>query len=337
MIFNVIYPVFMKKLLLTIFVSGILYCQNAALAQSRFYRNNQLEIDRVKAVLSKGCRAYESVKPASGGQVKADKKLIGLLNEFYNNDLPVDAITKKLEPFLGRKWKLDTINLGGCMKYTIPVRSDGNIKATVYWTVFQNEVVYKRINFETNSGTKCVSPAQDQIDLVDINYLDLFCLPIIDFPISFCAGCGHVECEAVNYTKIKIDDASGYKLIPTDSISINHMVWFRDDTYQTERADSGFVTIANNHNTYLLFRLLYSPNQVAAIYSMEALTWLEKTGVTKMPDYVAQKMEEIRNSTIPIASQYGDVVKKGSTYKELAISTEKIMAKYGKQASLSSK
>lgn len=327
----------MKKLVLTLFAVAMLCCYSSAFAQSRFYRNNQLEIDRAKAMLSKSCRAYESVKPTSTSQQKADKKLIALLNDFYNADLSVTDLTKKLEPFTGRKWLFDTVNLGACMKYSLLVRSEGNIRATISFTVFQNEMVYKRIDFETSIQTKCVSPAQDVVDFVDINYLDLFCLQDINFPFSFCAGCGHVTCDATDYSKIKLDDASGYKLIPTDSVSINHMVWFRNDTYMIDNAEPDFVTIATNHNTYLLFRLLYSPNQIAAIYSMEALTWMEKSGITKMPDYVVQKMEEIRNSPIPIASQYSDVRKTGHTYKDMAVSAEQIMAKYGKQLALLSK
>ncbi len=327
----------MKKILFTLIVSGALICHNHALAQSRYYRNNQLEIDKAKSVLSKGCRAYESVKQTSASQLKADKKLIAFLNGFYNNGQSLTAITKELDPFFGRKWKFDTVNLGGCIKYTVPVRSDGNMRATVSFTVFQNEVVYKRINIETIIKTKCVSPAQDVIDIADINYIDLFCLQTIDFPFSFCAGCGHLECDAINYAKVNIDDASGYKLIPSDSTAINHMVWFRNDAYQAQQADPDFVTIANNHNTYLLFRLLYSPNQVAAIYSMEAIIWLQQTGVIKkLPDYVVQKMEDIKNSPIPIALQSGGAVKQSVAYKDLGISVANIVEKYSTKPLLSS-
>jgi len=320
----------MKQFLLSLFLFGAVLCHHSSFAQSRFYRNNQIAIDRAKALLSKSCHAYESVKPTSAGQVKADKKLIAFLNEFYNNDIPVTAIAKKLDAFLGRKWAFDTVNLGSCMKYQVAVRSEGNIQAVVSFTVFQQEVVYKRISFETSIKTRCVSPAKDVADLVDINYLDIFCLSQIDFPVSFCAGCGKVECDATNYSKIKSDDASGYKLIPADSTNINFMVWYRNDTYLTENADADFITIANNHNTYLLYRLLFSPNQVAAICSLEAITYLEGTGVIKLPDYIAQKIEEIKNSPLQIAWQQPDLVKKGGAYKDLNITKEKIIAKYSK-------
>ena len=307
--------------------SAFFYCR-PSIAQSRFYRLNQLEVDRAKAAIGKACRAYASSADIPEKKNKADKNVIAFLNDFYNHSLSVEEITKRITVFSGKKWQFTTTDLGNAVKYETQIRSDGNLRVSVSFTLFQHGIVFRKIYFETLTKTKCTDASPAYIDQADVNYLDVFCLPSIDFPISFRGQTGIVECDATSYEKLKNDELTAYKLPSADSLYINSMVWYDDDKYNLEKVDPRLLMLTNFHNTYMLYKLLYSPNQIVAVYAFEALTYLQAAGIAKHPDYIIQKMEEVQNSPVKIHLPDAGIAQAGTAYKDLRVSPEKIMAKY---------
>ncbi|HTL06841.1 MAG TPA: hypothetical protein VL307_01245 [Chitinophagaceae bacterium] len=320
----------MKYLLLIALVTSCLLQQQPVSAQNAYYRNNQFLLDRAKTNLRSHCQAFESSKPPGGGQLKADKKLISFLNQFYHSTAPAADIIKTMGGFTDRKHPITTMPLGGCTKYEALLSSDGILQAAIAFTEFNNEVVFKRIYFTTRHCMQCISPAQPLIDSLDINYLDVYCLPLIDFPLTLETGVHRFSTDATVYAQVKLDYPDGYKLIPADSTDLNHVVWYGNDTYSTEAADPIFINIASNHNTYLLYRLLYSPNHVAAVSALEAITCLEAKGIAKLPAYVIAKMDALRNAPVPLQYSSLGVRKRANNYNELAVTKEQILSRYDK-------
>jgi len=318
----------MKYLLLIALFSSCLLQPHLLSAQNAFYRTNQFVLDRAKTNLRKDCQAFESSRPPGGGELKADKKLISFLNQFYHGNLPAAEIIKTMSAFTDRKHPVTSTQLGGCTKYEALLSSGGIIQAGIAFTEFSNEVVFKRIYFTTTHHMQCISPAQPVIDSLDINYLDVYCLPLIDFPISMDQNVHQFATDATVYAQVKLDYPEGYKLIPTDSTDLNQVVWYRNDTYNMDAADPALVTIASNHNTYLLFRLLYSPNHVTAIDALEAITCLEAKGIAKLPAYVIAKMDALKNAPVPLQYNSMGLRKRAASYSELAVTKEQILGKY---------
>ncbi len=288
-----------------------------------------MAIDKAKAELRASCNSFGSSKEASSGQVKADKKLIEFFNGFYNKDLSVDEMTGNLNKSYKNKWKFDITDLGGVKKYETKIAAPGNLTASISFAVFQNAIVFKKIKFETITRTNCISPGQHFTDTQDLNYLDIFCLPLIDFPLNFfCAKCGAVQSDIIYGEKFKNYQGNEYKLVTADSIRFNEMIWYAADVYHTDFAEPEFAALAKNHNSYMLLMLLYSPNQIMAINAMEALTFLQATSVINPQPDILQKIEEVKTSPVKIKSQSGDSTKDAQVYKDLNISQEQIVAKY---------
>ena len=319
----------MKNILLTFFVCGVLFCSHTSIGQSRFSRSNQLAIDKAKAEITKSCGAFGSSKEASSSQIKADKKLIEFFNEFYNKDLSIGELTKKLDELYKKKWKFDITDLGGVKKYETKIAAPGNLTASISFAVFQYAIVFKKIKFETITRTNCISPGQHFTDTQDLNYLDIFCLQLIDFPVNFfCAKCGAAQSDIIYAEKLKSYQGSEYKLVNADSIRFNEMIWYAADVYHTDFAEPEFAALAKNHNSYMLLMLLCSPNQIMAVNAMEALTFLQATGIINLQPDILQKMEAVKTSPVKIKSQTGDGIKDAQVYKDLNILQEQIVAKY---------
>ena len=320
----------MNKLFFSACSLILLFCHKPSAGQSRFQKHNQLEIDKAKAALKMDCKAFESSKQTTENKIKADKKLIGFLNEFYNKALSADEITKKLDQFYKGKWKITTTDLGGLTKYETKISPAGNLKSSIGFSVFQNGIVFKKIFLSTVTSTNCISPRYELTKTQDVNYLDIFCLPLIDFPVVFCATCEAAQSDTTFSAKLKSYTGQEYKLFPVDSSRINEMTWYAGDTYYTDDVEKEILALAENHNTNMLFTLLYSPNQIVAINSMEAVVYLQVSGIINLQADIQQKIENIQTSGIKINWQNSNAGRSSSTYKELNISKEKILDKFTK-------
>ncbi|MEP6727969.1 MAG: hypothetical protein ABJC98_19255 [Bacteroidota bacterium] len=319
----------MSKLFFSACSLILLFCHKPSSGQGRL-QHNQLEIDKAKAALKTDCKAFESSMQTTENKIRADKKLIAFLNEFYNMDVSADEITKKLNQLYKGKWKLTTTDLGGLKKYEIQISLAGNLKSSIGFSVFQNEIVFKKIFLATETHMSCISPRYELPNTQDVNYLDIFCLPLIDFPMVFCAKCEAAQSDTTFSAKLKSYTARDYKLFSVDSLRINEMTWYADDTYYTDDVEKEILVLAENHNTNMLFTLLYSPNQIVAINSMEAVVFLQASGIINLQADIQQKIEQIQTSDTKINWQSSNAERSSSTYKELNISKEKILDKFTK-------
>ena len=89
----------MNKTLVSTYLLFLLFSLNESVGQSRFYKFNQLQIDKVKAELKLVCNANGSSKQTPESELLADKKIISFLNDFYNKNMSVQEISIKMNPF----------------------------------------------------------------------------------------------------------------------------------------------------------------------------------------------------------------------------------------------
>ncbi|MEO5594401.1 MAG: hypothetical protein ABIR15_08075, partial [Chitinophagaceae bacterium] len=159
----------MSKLFFSACSLILLFCHKPSSGQGRL-QHNQLEIDKAKAALKTDCKAFESSMQTTENKIRADKKLIAFLNEFYNRDVSADEITKKLNQLYKGKGKLTTTDLGGLKKYEIQISLAGNLKSSIGFSIFQNEIVFKKIFLATETHMSCISPRYELPNTQDVNY-----------------------------------------------------------------------------------------------------------------------------------------------------------------------
>jgi len=298
------------------------FCLTSIYGQSQINEYNKKLLDSAKKELRKACEFYKSTKQPTNKQIKADKRVIKFFNNFYNNDLSLDSIKLKLNPFFNYKWDFETANLGGCIQYYTQIPSEGNLRAFISITTFDNEIVYKSLSFETNTKNTCLFNK-------DIDYIDKFVIPRASFPIEFCIYCMETISDTIYSEKFNRLKTSNYKILPEKSSNyLQRATWYRNSIYKMDYVEATIKYIVNNNEIDTLYKLLYSPNHILAINAMEALIFLESENKIVLTADVQHKMQEIKNSEILISWQYSDVVKHGTPYYQLKVSKQKIIVKF---------
>lgn len=314
---------------------AILLClTNSCFAQTRFTAFNQQQADRDKEEFKTICRQLGSNTTRTKNEIEGDKRIIAFLNEFYNKDLSVNEIARLLSKFKlsGRP---DSTNLGGAVHFTQRVNAEySNLRTEIIFTTFQGQVVYKSIFIETKSKSYCLDTVPSTyLGFSDIKYLEDHCFPYIDFPIRYFMHWIPFRTDTALIQKAGHLQTNLYKLFPTDSAVINKMVWADYIEYRIGGTLYYLRSFVKAADTGLLFQFLYSPNHIIALYTMEALIYLQETGRVTLPVDITQKMEELKNSDIVIKTMRFDV---GgiAVYKNLNVSKSAIVHKYNKLLSV---
>ena len=307
----------------------LIFGLTTSVGQSRYSSYNQSLIDTEKKYVQQYCTNFGSSKPISKKRIKYDKNRIAFLNAFYNKDLTPKEIHEQMGKFYKHKWGFDTTKLGAVTKYETRIYSGGNLEMFISFSTFEENIVFKRIYFNTRTLTNCIQPYQIGISQHDFKYLESTIIPIADFPFSYCGHCSYISCDTVFLDKLRGASPSEYQLFLSSADNdLNNMTWFRIDKYMMDYVVNDIAKIVKESNKELLFKLLYSPNHILSLYSMEGLTYLNETRQIEIPINIQQKMEEIKNSDTKIIWQYSDVVRRGLTYKDLKIDKQKILAKF---------
>ena len=318
---------------------AVLFCLISAtvLGQSRFYESNKRILDTVKADIASICKqpfSYRSITDRElKKRAKADQKVIAFLNDFYNKDLSAEAIRKFIiRRERNRNWGFDTIPLGGMVKYIGNIYRGGNLQGKISFATFNGEIVYKAIRMETVTNTGCQEPPEPMaVAVPDVLYLEKYCLAQLDFPVWLCWSCEAIKSDTVILEKLRKQDQQQYKLLLSDNDQrLNKMSWYDIDTYHTGYVQPDLGQIVKDNDTTVLQQLLYSPNHVLALYTMEALVFLNETGKMTLSPELATKMVEVRKADISIRVQDSDVVYSESSYKNSGATIYRIVSKYNR-------
>jgi len=296
---------------------------------SRFVKQNQRRMDSIKSVLRGYYTSFNSTRPVTRKAIRADKKVIKFLNKFYNEDASLDEIRNWLKPFFNFKWDFQIYDLGHAKKYDTRVKSEGNLDIHVSLATFKDQIVYKRIYFNTKTNTLFDHDNSNSFP-PDIKYIDSILIPNIHFPIAFCMNCYWIACDTTYTNKLAAFTVTDFKFF-SDSSYLNYMTWFDNDVYKRDYAVRDICDIVKRNDTAVLEKLLYSPNYILAIYAMEALIYMRSTGSYSPSIVTSEKMNQIKNADITIRWQTSDVVREGFPYRKLGVIDEFIIYKFKAQ------
>lgn len=297
--------------------------------QTPYSSHNQTIVDSAKRYILKYCSSYGSSTPISKKKAKYDKYQIALLNSFYNKELKSKEIQEEIKKIQTRKPSFDTIKLGAVTKYETRIYSEGNLEIFISFSTYKENIVFKRIFFNTRTSTDCILPFQNGISQHDFKYLENNVIPLANFPFSDCRNCSYISCDTVFFSKLKDFLSAEHRFFLTQEEEyLNNLTWFKVDTYMLDFAHNDLIEIVEADNQELLLKLLYSPNHILSLYAMEGLIYLNETRKIQLPIDVQQKMEQVKNSDIRINIQYSDVIRRGFTYKDLKINKQKIITKF---------
>lgn len=320
----------MIKILIAIILTIGFSTYNKSFSQTHFSTYNQAFIDSARARLKQVCNNYGTGKKIVKARVKYDIERIGFLNDFYNRDLSKTEIIHQVNKFFKRHWGFDSINLGAFTKYNARIYSEGYLQLHISFSTFNDEIIFKKIYFNTAYFTNCIDPNIPAISTQDINYLEQYCIPVIDFPVSFSSAYGtYLSCDTLfRYKLSNLQQDQFHFFLSTNEEALNNLSWFEIDTYMLDYIPESVLKLRDQ--TALLFQLLYSPNYVLSIYAAEMLIYLKETNQLSLSQQVLDKIEAIRNAAVKIRWQYSDVVKSGVYYKDLGLNTQAILNKVSK-------
>jgi hypothetical protein len=238
--------------------------------------------------------------------------------------MQTDKVTKA-------RYSFDSINLGGTILYHIIPYTRGNLNLDFSIATFEHRIVSKRISLGTVSKTGCLDPVNYLIAPNDFYYIETICIPDLKIPLDMGWNRISIIADTTMYDVLKNYHGDDYVLFSSDTAHLlNSFTWQGLSTYTNENVVEEMVPIVKNKNIALLEQLLYSPNHVLAIYAMEALTFFELSEQQILPDRTRKKMNEIKSSDIPIQYQYSDVVKLGILYKNIKLSNQQLVNKFGR-------
>jgi hypothetical protein len=320
------------KLTLIICFFGCFVCDPlAAFTQTDFRKANQHKIDSIKLLLTPVCKILSSSKTLAKREIDYDKRLMPVINDFYLKDLSISEIRKQTGKATKARYSFDSINLGGAILYHLTPFTRGNLKLDLSIATFEHRIVSKRISFNTVSKTGCLDPVNYLIAPNDINYIETICIPALKIPLDMCWNRLSILADTTLHNVMKSYHGDEYVLFSSDTAHLlNSLTWQDISTYMNDYVVEEIVPIVKNKNITLLEQLLYSPNHILAIYAMEALTFFELSEQQILDDQTHKKMNEIRNSGIPIQYQYSDVVKHGILYKNIKLSNQQLVNKFGR-------
>jgi len=319
----------MRYLATFILLTVLVFISNYSFSQTDFLKVNQQKIDSIKSLYDPACKLILSSKQISRKKIKYDKKLFLLMNDVYSKNLTQKEVYIQISKIKKGKWDFDSTNLGGTILYETRLPANGNLSLTISFATFENKIVYKQISFSTGSRTDCSDPVNYSISTQDLNYLATICIPHLNIPLHMCWNCEVTTSDTIFYHILQDYGGNDYILFKSDTSKlINYFTWHDIHTYMNDYVVEEIATLVKTRNVSLLKQLLYSPNCILAIYSMEALTFLEISDNEPLTDNIHKKMSEIQDSNIPINYQYSDVVRRDILYKELKISKTTITNKY---------
>ena len=297
--------------------------------QMDYSTDNIRRLDSVKRYFLPACKTLSSSGSVAKTGVDYDKKLLLLINDFYLRSLTKKEILNRIKRHNKRKFAVDSTNLGGAILYKIGLPAKGNLSVVLSFTIFDDEIVYKSISFHTSTKTNCLAPKFDSLIPEDLNYLETVCIPNLEIPLNLCWSCEYITSDTTNHQALKNYDGSKYILLKSDTLQyINRVTWHDIRVYNNESPATELAFLIKNRNISLLEQLLFSPNYVLSVYSMEALIFLEDSETEPLPNNIHEKMNEIINSRTPIYYQYSDVIRPDIFYKDLNVSKRQILAKY---------
>jgi hypothetical protein len=298
--------------------------------QNSYIHSNLSQLDSIDIISKQHCNEYKSTFKFSKEAINYDKKIIKFLNIFYQKDLNIKEISALLQSNFKNKWSIDTTNLGAATKHILRIYQRGNLGFEIAFTSLEDEIIYKKIMLRTSSEIRCTIPNDYWIETLDVKYLEKYCIPLIEFPITYRLLSVKVTSDTTYFHKLNNTIASKYYSFKIDSIkNLNVITWFDNDTYMADYAyfkDSSKLADVN-----MLYHFLYSPNHIIAINAYEALVYLKNVKQISFPLVMENKMNEIKNSDIKIRWQTSDVGHGGIAYKDLKVSTYQIISKFQKK------
>ncbi len=298
--------------------------------QNNYITHNLKQLDTIDIISKEYCKAYQSTFKYSKQAINYDKKIIKFLNFFYQKDVEIEEITRFLQNNFKNKWSIETNNLGAATKNNLRIYQRGNLGFEIAFTCLEDKIIYKRIMLRTSSEINCIIPNDYWIETLDVKYLEKYCIPLMEFPITYRLFAVRVTTDTTYFNKLNTTNASKYYSFKIDSIkNINADTWFYNDIYNVNY--SNLKDTSALADTEMLYNFLYSPNHIIAIYAYEALVFLKNVKQMNIPLNIEEKMNKIKNSDIKIVCQTNDVIRRGLTYKDLKISKYQIISKFRKK------
>ncbi|MFT3827184.1 MAG: hypothetical protein QM731_24875 [Chitinophagaceae bacterium] len=314
------------------FLIVLLLCSGTLLTaqiSGRFYEANWHELDSKLSELGPLGNMVSS-KKISQKEVKYDRGLIGFINWFYNNTPDLVEVRSRLEKTFGKKWSMDSVDLGGIYKYNTRLRTKGNLSAELAFSLYRQDIIYKRISFETRTRLDTLDSnkkSHGAFVFQDAIYLRDNLLSVIDFPVTYFFG-DVFQFDTVYHNKIARIDTSQHRFATYPYTRMHkYITWFDNDTYSGSYVEECIGKLVKEKRIDLLAGLLYSPNHVFALEAMEALIFLQETEQVGLSDELKGKMEAVRSADIVIMTQHSDVVSH-LKYSDLRITTGDIINKF---------
>lgn len=303
-----------------------------AVGQTSYSSYNTALIDSFARSFDRFCTSIASSRRVSRRAIRQDRRRIQFLNEFYNHDLPIESIRKRMNGFFNYNWDFNIQNLGQITKYETRIQSKGNLNLQISFSTYRNEIVCKRLSVNTSTRTDCIAPNYFYgISLMDLQYLKDNIVPVADFPMHSLKYNGDISCDTMYFTKlVNSSDSRLFGLNYYLPERIDLLTVFSLDFYESHYIDADILRLVTSRDIETLSVLLDSPNFYIAIYSMEALKYLVEEKKVNVSPECAAKMILIETSDFPITWKYSDVIKNGVRYKNINVNMSMIKEKYNK-------
>ena len=300
-------------------------------AQTSVKEQNHITFDSIISELTRVCSGLAPMKSLEQRQIKYDENTISFLNVFFSRDLPIDSIGLEYKRRFRHRWICDTIRMGEVVKYVCRIPNRGNLNLTFSFSTYEGRIVYKHLEFSTNSKTKC-QPSFGYFPFSqDFVYINTLLIPQIDFKLTAWWSCPVVSSDTIYREKLKEYSVQRPIVMLPDSLRfIESLMWHEFDTYKVDYVESKFYDIVKMGNLDILIGLLDSPNRILSIYAMEAIEYLRYKGKVKLTPEIENKLWLVASDDTKIKWQTSDVVRSGRPYKDLRIYKSSVMVKYSK-------
>jgi hypothetical protein len=211
----------------------------------------------------------------------------------------------------------------------------GYISITVWLTVIDDKIIYKKFDFINSLKRKCASN-NTPITFFDYEYLKKEIVNEIDFPISGCANCDSLVVDTLYQSLFNemVQKYPAYKFVPDVANGplkrlLFAATYLQAGYYHNKVVPEIFIQLVKLKEYGTITSLLYSPNHLMAVNAYEALVYLRNTSAMTINSQMEEKMNSIAASNIEIPVFCGrDCIPTNFSYNTLKISERNINDKY---------